>query len=120
MNVLPTAAAELATAVASAYGTPRKLCGPKASARVLATVYTADAATTPTSDTSPITCWEFGLMVDGEGSAAATAATAGCWLVAWVDGFFAGATALRRVVAGAAEGCGSAAIGFAGLVDAMV
>jgi hypothetical protein len=62
-------------------------------------------------------------MVDGEGSAAATfatAATAGCWLVAWVDGCCAGATALRRVVAGAAEGCGSAAIGFAGLVDAMV
>jgi hypothetical protein len=65
----------------------------------------------------------FGPLGDGEGSATATfatAATAGCWLVAWVDGCCAGATALRRLVAGAAEGCESAAIGFAGLVDAMV
>jgi hypothetical protein len=30
ISVLPTAAAELATAVANAYGAPKKLCGPKA------------------------------------------------------------------------------------------
>src|SRR5262245_40626454 len=56
ISVLPTAAAELATAVASKYGAPRKLCGPTASAKVLAAAYTTDASVMPASVISPTAC----------------------------------------------------------------
>jgi hypothetical protein len=75
----------LATAEASAYGAPKKVCGPKISATVLAAVYTTDTATTPTSDTSPTTSRGFGALIvladgvlDTVGATAAIFAATGC------------------------------------------
>jgi hypothetical protein len=89
----------------------------------LATVYTADAATTPTSDISPTTSRGCGGLIvvvpdgvlDTEGATAAIFAIAGCGSGADGDG----ATAAIL----AATGFGSSATGFAGFavfVDAVV
>src|SRR5690242_20075002 len=109
MNVLPTAAAEFATAVAKAYGAPRKLCGPKTFATVSAAVYTTDAATTPTSDTSPTTSLGLGSLIGADvcGATGSALAAVGCR-----DAIFAVVTALEGAAFSGADGFGSSANGF--------